>query len=151
MLAANHPIHVTSRVAAPITSRLARGRIYASLRRALHISLARDNFRIVHLAVLPTRIHLIVEATDKHALARGMQGFQVSAARSLNHAARRPGTVFLDRYRMQILRTRTAVRAAIGGLPVATHQTAWPLTWLLRIELALQPARRWFHSRANED
>jgi REP element-mobilizing transposase RayT len=143
-------VHVTSRVAHPIRSRLERRRIYAALRRALRLSLARDNFRIVHLAVLPARIHLIVEADDKHALARGMQGFQVSAARWLNQAARRAGTVFLDRYRMQILRTRKAVRAAIGAIPLA-RQTAWPFTWLLRIELARSPARRWFHSRADED
>jgi hypothetical protein len=44
-------------------------------------------------------IHLVVEANDKLALARGMQGFQVSAARGINRAAKRSGRVFADRYR----------------------------------------------------
>ena len=128
--AARHPVHITSRVTRAIGS-VQRGRIYAALRRALTLSLARTDFRIVHLAVLPTRIDLIVEASDKTALARGMQGFQVSAARWLNRAARRHGNVFVDRYRMQPLRTRVAVRDAIGRLPLL-RQTTWPQTWLLR-------------------
>ena len=80
-----------------------------------------------------SRLELIVEADDKLALARGMQGFQVSAAKSLNRAARRRGTVFPDRYRMRILATRTDVRDAIGRLPLQ-RTDAWPQTWLLRIE-----------------
>jgi hypothetical protein len=38
-------------------------------------------------------VHLLVEAKDKAALARGMQGFQISAAKQLNRAIskRRPG------------------------------------------------------------
>ena len=148
-LAAHHPVHVTARVASPIGSRLQRGRIYSALRRALHVSLARVDFRIVHLAVLPTRVDLIIEADDKVALARGMQGFQVSAARWLNRAARRAGTVFVDRYRMTILRTRLAVRGAIGRLPLL-RQTAWPQTWLLRVDA--QPlAGAWFQARPSED
>jgi len=148
-LAAQHPVHVTSRVAALIASRVQRGRVYSAVRRALHLSLARTNFRIVHLAVLPTRLELIVEADDKSALARGMQGFQVSAARWLNQAARRSGNVFLDRYRMKILRTRHAVRDAVGRLP-SLRQTAWPQTWLLRVEVRREHGRWWFRTRASE-
>jgi hypothetical protein len=110
----------------------------------------RANFRIVHLAVLPTQIDLIVEADDKLALARGMQGFQVSAARWLNQAARRAGNVFVDRYRMTILRTRIAVRDAVGRLPLL-RQTAWPQTWLLRVETRDLLGRWWFRTRATED
>jgi hypothetical protein len=123
-----------------------RGRVYGALRRALGLSFARSNFRIVHLAVLPRRVDLIIEADDKAALARGMQGFQVSAARWLNREARRSGTVFLDRYRMRILRTRVDVRDAIGRLPLL-RQTTWPETWLLRVEAQPRITRRWFHAR----
>jgi hypothetical protein len=137
-----HPVHVTARVARAIAN-VERRRVYVALRRALTLSLARSSFRIVHLAVLPRRVELIIEADDKLALARGMQGFQVSAARWLNRFARRRGTVFLDRYRMSILRTRLDVRDAIGRLPLL-RQTSWPETWLLRVEALPRVTGHWF-------
>jgi len=91
--------------------------------------------------VRAARLELVVEADDKVARARGMQGFQVAAARGLNAACRRRGTVFPDRYRPATLRTRRAVRAVLGSLPVATSERALPsapaaaVTWLLRVEL----------------
>lgn len=102
------------------------------------------------MAVLPHRVELIVEANDKAALARGMQGFQVSAARSLNREAHRSGTAFPDRYKMRILKTRPDVRAAIGRLPSALT-VAWPQTWLLRVDAAPRPLRGWFRTHADED
>ena len=146
-----HPVHVTSRVARP--ARLARGTAHRALRRALRLALARSDFRVVHLAVLRDRLELVVEADDATALARGMQGLQVSAARSVNRAARRRGCVFVDRYRMRILTTRAAVRDTLGRLPVAhaARTTAWPETYLLRIESARTPPRRWIRTRADED
>lgn len=137
-----------------------------ALERAIAVSLARSDFRIVHLAVLRTRIELLVEADDKTALARGMQGFQVSAAKSLNRAVHRRGPVFPDRYRMRILKTRVEVRDLIGRLPGAARATpsapsrltrteTWPQTWLLRIELERHQVgtarpRRSIRSRADE-
>ena len=106
------PVHVTARLA-PAVRVLGRRDAYAVLRRAVKVSLARTNFRIVRLAIHAHRLELLVEADDKHALARGMQGFGVSAARAVNRAARRSGAVFPDRYRMTILRTRAAARAAV--------------------------------------
>lgn len=148
-LEARHPVHVTSRVTHAVSA-VQRARIYVALRRALTLSFARSDFRIVHLAVLPKRVDLIVEASDKVALARGMQGFQVSAARWLNRAARRTGNVFVDRYRMRILRTRIAVRDAIGKLPLL-RQTTWPETWLLRVEAVPRVTRGWFYTRGDDD
>lgn len=127
-----------------------RGRAYRALRRAVDLSLARDNFRIVHMKLGSSRLELVVEAADKVALARGMQGFQVSAARSLNRIARRHGNVFPDRYRMAMLITRSAVRAIAHGLTRA-FAVAWPETWLARVELAHLARRRWIRSRADED
>jgi hypothetical protein len=106
------PVHVTARID-PSVRTLGRRDAYATIRRAVKLSLARTNFRIVRLAIHATRLELLVEADDKHALARGMQGFQVSAARAVNRVARRTGCVFLDRYRMAILRTRGAARAVL--------------------------------------
>ena len=152
-LSARHPVHVTARLLRATTAKLGRNDTYRFLRRALHLSLARPDFRIVHIAVVGSRLELVVEADNKLALARGMQGFQVSAARSLNRAARRRGTVFPDRYRMRVLTTRVDVRDAIGRLPLA-RTNAWPQTWLLTLELAgvrSTASRRWIRSRADED
>jgi hypothetical protein len=62
-----------------------------------------------------------VEADHKGALAAGMQGFQISAAKHLNAAisrdrpgARRRGTVFPDRYHAEIIKTPTQARHALN-------------------------------------
>jgi REP element-mobilizing transposase RayT len=148
-LAARHPVHITSRLERALSALQTR-RTYAALKRATQLTLARDDFRIVHIAVLPHRVELIIEADNKTALARGMQGFQVSAARSLNREARRTGTAFPDRYKMRILQTRPDVRDAIGRLPRA-RPVAWPQTWLLRVDAAPRPLRNWFRTHADED
>jgi len=133
-------VHVRARIL-PALGSLRRRSAYSALRRAVYLSLARADFRIVRLALHATRLELLVEADDKHALARGMQGFCVAAARALNRAAARTGTVFPDRYRPAILRTRAAARAAIAALPPrhAEHELpsapALALTWILRVEL----------------
>ncbi len=106
------PVHVIARVD-PSVRAMGRRDAYATIRRAVRLSLARVNFRIVRLAIHARHLELLVEADDKHALARGMQGFQVSAARAVNRAVRRRGTVFPDRYRMRILRTRAEARAVV--------------------------------------
>lgn len=148
-LAARHPVHVRARIV-PAAGSLRRRSAYAALRRAVSLSLARTDFRIVRLALSASRIDLLVEADDRLALARGMQGFCVAAARALNRAARRRGTVFPDRYRPAILRTRAAVRAAIASLPPRHTEAELPsapamaLSWLLRIELGrVRPRPRW--------
>jgi hypothetical protein len=147
-LARRHPVHVIARVL-PALGSLRRRRAHAALRRAVRLSLARSDFRIVRLALRTSRVELLVEADDRLALARGMQGFQVAAARALNTARRRAGTVFPDRYRPRILRTRRAVRAAITALPPRVSAAvpaapALPETWLLRIELGrIRPRPRW--------
>ncbi|MGE3457675.1 MAG: hypothetical protein AB7O24_21360, partial [Kofleriaceae bacterium] len=108
-LAARHPIHITARVVAGVGSLLT-PRARRAIDNAITKSLARDDFQIVHVDVIASQIDLIVEARNKTALARGMQGFQVSAARQLNAAVARRGTVFPDRYRAEPLRTTRAVR-----------------------------------------
>jgi hypothetical protein len=95
-------------------------------------------------------IEMIVEADGKEALARGMQGFQVSAARWLNKEARRSGGVFVDRYWMKVMRTRAEVRGVIGG--IAMVWIAWPQTWLGRVEVVRGTVgRKWMRTRADED
>jgi hypothetical protein len=132
-------VQITARVV-PAVGRLHRRTAYRAIRRAIRTSLGRDDFRIVELCVRTARLELLVEAGDAAALARGMQGFQIAAARYLNGVARRRGKVFPDRYRARILSTRRAVRHAIGELP-ARERTCSPQTWLLRIEGTARPPR----------
>ena len=65
---------------------LRRWRVYYAFRRALATSLAHVDFRVVHLSIQRTHVHLIAEAADHDALARGMQGLLISAARRINRA-----------------------------------------------------------------
>ncbi len=130
VLAARHPVRITLRT---VLRGLRRRAAYRAIRRATATSLARSDFRIVQLVARDARLELIVEADDKHALARGLQGFQVACARHLNVAAARSGTVFPDRYRAAILTTRAAVRRAVSELAPAPRVCV-PLTWLLRVE-----------------
>lgn len=110
-----HPLHVVLR-ATPALGNLRRKVCYEAIQRATVAVVERADFRIVHLSIQRTHIHLIVEAETKSALATGMQAFQVSAARHLNAAVRatetqpRRGSVFPDRYYASSLATPTQVR-----------------------------------------
>jgi hypothetical protein len=87
------------------------------------VAFMRGWIRIVHVSIQRTHIHLLVEAADEKLLARGMQGFQISAARHLNAEVtveiggrRRPrrGQVFVHRYHAEILDTPKRARHALA-------------------------------------
>ena len=92
------------------------GRLYLAIQLATLTAARRDNFRIVHISIQRTHVHLLVEARDARALAAGMQGFQISAAKHLNaaisvgRAERRRGAVFPDRYHAEIIRSPRQAR-----------------------------------------
>jgi hypothetical protein len=96
-------VHVIAYVTRDVGSLRARP-ARSAVERALVGAHARSDFRIVAVAIARSRLDLVVEATDRLALARGMQGFQVAAARYLNAVTRRRGTVFPDRYRTRSYR-----------------------------------------------
>src|SRR5438445_13548017 len=77
---ASEPIHVTIR-AVEAVGELRHFEAYHAVRKAMVVT-ARESFRIVHISIQGTHI----EATDRMALARGMQAFQISAAKHLNAA-----------------------------------------------------------------
>src|SRR5262245_4911609 len=87
-LAARHPVHVVLRVIKDVGN-LRRRFTYKAIREATLTTARREDFRIVHLSIQRTHLHLIVEADHKTALASGMQGFQISAAKHLNAAITR--------------------------------------------------------------
>src|ERR1041385_3851976 len=78
-----YPVHVTLRVVGAVGN-LRRRCVYQAVREATLTTARREDFRIIHLSIQRTHIHLIVEANDRSALASGMQGFQISAAKHLN-------------------------------------------------------------------
>lgn len=115
----NEPVHVVSRVSAAV-GELRTGSCYRAIRKALVTTFKRDDFRIVHVSIQNTHLHLIVEADHRTALAGGMQAFQISAAKHLNAAiskrrqARRRGNVFVDRYHAKIIRSPRQARNALA-------------------------------------
>ena len=120
------PVHVVLRVVSEVGS-LRKHQMYRAIREAtiavamreLHI--VQDGaFRIVHISIQRDHIHLLVEADNKVALSRGMQSFQISAAKHLNRALsvkrveRRRGTVFPDRFHQEIITTPNQARHALA-------------------------------------
>jgi REP element-mobilizing transposase RayT len=118
----------------------------------------RFGFRLCAFSVLGNHIHLLVEAANARALARGMQGLCIRIAKSLNAMMDRKGAVFADRYHARVLHTPTEVRRARRYLATNAHEhgllskpfhdpycsftlaSRWgaqpvckPTTWLLRI------------------
>jgi REP element-mobilizing transposase RayT len=121
-LAARHPVHVVLRIVAAIGN-LRRRRAYHAVRTATLVVGQRDNFRIIHVSIQRSHVHLLVEASDKLALARGMQAFQISAAKHLNAAIsqgrpgpRRRGVVFPDRYHAEIITSPRQARHTLSYL-----------------------------------
>jgi REP element-mobilizing transposase RayT len=70
-------------------------------------------FRICQFSVQGNHIHLICEASDAVALARGIQGWKVRVARRLNGLWCRRGKLFDDRYHAVILTTPRQTRNAL--------------------------------------
>lgn len=81
----HHALHVVMRVVSAVGS-MRRRKLYKAIRDATIIAALREWIRIVHISIQRTHIHMLVEAENKLALARGMQGFQISAAKHINAA-----------------------------------------------------------------
>jgi putative transposase len=73
----------------------------------------RFGFRLVEYSIQSNHLHLIVEADDSEALARGMQGLKVRMARALNRLWGLNGPRFPDRYHSHVLKTLREVRNAL--------------------------------------
>ncbi len=113
------PVHVTLRVVQPMEALRTRD-AHGAVRRAMACVYRRHDCRIVGVSIEQSHVHLLVEAHDKLALARGMQALQISAAKQLNAALskwrglakRRRGQVFADRYNEEVITNRRQARHA---------------------------------------
>ena len=112
-LAARFPAHITVKLARGLPP-LRRRREYAALRAAFAAGCDRFGFRLVHYAVLNDHLHLMVEAADRRALSRGLQGLLIRVAKALNKLWSRRGGVFADRYHDRILKSPREVRNALS-------------------------------------
>jgi REP element-mobilizing transposase RayT len=106
------PVHVTKRVRGDVT-RLRRFELCAVLRRAFVLGCRMGAFRICQFSIQGNHIHLICEASDREALATGIQGWSVRVARGLNRHLGRAGSVFSDRYHVDVLTTPNQTRNAL--------------------------------------
>jgi REP element-mobilizing transposase RayT len=119
-LPARYPVHVVLRVAAAVEN-LRRRHLYHAIREATLTAARFGKIRIVHLSVQRTHVHLLVEANGKGSLAKGMQSFQISAAKQINAAIsrrrpgpRRRGAVFPDRYHATVITSPRQARHALS-------------------------------------
>ena len=109
LLARRFPAHVTWRVRKDVWNLRSR-RCFRVIEKALWAA-TKATFRVVHYSVMGNHVHLLVEAEDRQALSRGMQGLGVRLARRLNRVmGGRRGAVLADRYHSRVLRTPTEVK-----------------------------------------
>ena len=112
------PQHVTLTVLDYI-SHLRSLDLYAAVKRALVVAGKWDDFGIVHFSVQGNHIHLLVEAENKKALARGMKSFETSLGKHINaimtrkRRQKRKGQVFADRYHVRAIKSVRGTRNAL--------------------------------------
>lgn len=134
-LASRHPVHVSLSVHQDLPS-LRSPKLYRLVEACLGAAKERFGFRLVHFAVQKHHLHLIVEAKDAEALARGLKGLCVRIARRLNVALSRQGRVFADRYFARALTTPREVWAAVRYVILnsrrhgAQRHQSWGRDWI---------------------
>jgi len=136
----NYALHVVMRVVTAVGN-MRRRELYKAMRQATITAALRERFRIVHVSIQRTHVHMLVEAANNGALARGMQGFQISAARNINTALgdryrRRRGPVFADRYHLEVITSPTRARHALSYIlnnwrKHREDRQGLPSTWLV--------------------
>ena len=155
--AARFPQHVTLRASGGL-SRLRRHKALGVVKQAIRAGGHGSDFRVVHYNLLTNHLHLITEAANAFALARGMQGLGVRLARGFNRVLGRTGKLFAERYHARTLRTPREVRNCVayvllngrhhaGGAPLGKYwidpysSAAWFDGWRDRIR-AHEPWQR---------
>ena len=113
------PLHAVLR-AHKVLKTMRRRDVYKAIRWASIVAAKWEEFRIVHISIQRTHVHLLIEAKDKVALARGLKSFQISAAKLINRVLplvdgkRRRGSVFPDRYHLEVITNCLQARHALA-------------------------------------
>ncbi len=106
------PAHVTLRLRPDLPS-LRTVPLVRELERSFAAACARPGFRLAHYSLQANHAHLIVEATDRDALGRGMKSIGARIARAVNRISQRRGRVLAERYHLRLLPTPKEVRGAL--------------------------------------
>jgi hypothetical protein len=112
--AARYPVHVTLRVREHVWNLRSRRSLVVIEAALWAIRAARTDFRVIHFTLEGNHAHMIVEADDASALARGMRASTIRIAKGLNRMMGRAGPVFSDRYHARTLKTPREVRNALA-------------------------------------
>lgn len=107
-----HPLLVTVRTV-PGAGNLRVRKVVRALWKAFDRGKERFGFRLIEYSIQRDHLHLLVEAEDAKALARGMQGLGIRIARAINRVRNRRGRVFSDRYHARALTTPLEVHRAL--------------------------------------
>ncbi len=139
------PCHVTLRVRPDVPS-LRTVKLVREIERSFARGCERWEFRLVHYSLQGNHAHLIVEAKDPAALARGMKSIAARLARAVNRVFRRSGPVLADRYHHRVLRTPREVRNALAYVLLNARRHAAQAGRALSQALRLDPASSasWF-------
>ncbi len=125
------PCHVTLKVRPGIPS-LRTAKLVRELERSFAKCCNRGDFRLVHYSLQRDHAHLVVEADDTAALARGMKAIGARLARAVHRVFRRSGAVLADRYHVRVLKTPIEVRRAIAYVLLNARRHAAALGRKLR-------------------
>lgn len=112
-LSGREPVLVTLKMREHVWNLRTR-RVFSLLLPTLLAAAERLGMRIAQFSVQRDHVHLLVEAENAAALARGVGGLCVRIAKRLNALMARTGKVFRDRFHSRVLRTPRAVRTAIA-------------------------------------
>ena len=119
------PMHVTMRLQEGLEN-LRTKRSFAVVREALRRGKQYGEFRLHQFSVQSNHLHMIVEASDRVSLARGMQALAIRIAKNLNRAWGRRGSVFAERYHFLVLRSARQIRNALRYVLTNTSKhTRW--------------------------
>jgi len=106
------PLHITTGIRQDVPRLRNRTRCRV-IRDALIAVLDEPGFRVCEFSVQRSHLHLVCEAEDKGCLGRGMKRLKKRIANGINRQLGRKGSVFADRYHLEVLRCPRQTRNAI--------------------------------------
>jgi REP element-mobilizing transposase RayT len=107
------PAHITLRRQRDVPS-LRRRAFVSEIKRSFAAACERGDFRVAQFSIQRDHLHLLIEAENEQALARGMKSITSRVKRAVNRVFRRSGAVLLGRYHVRALRTPREVRNALA-------------------------------------
>ena len=97
------PQHVTMRVRRGLPT-LCQPRFVRRFRASLSQICERDDFRVIHYSIQSDHVHLLIEATDKAAIARGIKCIGARLGKLVNRLFRQTGKVLDGRHAASMAR-----------------------------------------------